>query len=123
MFDCRTLHLLFWEELFARAGVYGHPFPGPWRPTPFFRESETCINLRFTAPFHSRARCSALGFVAEQKRCVRVPCHQIRLRGQGQPVAWLYRSGRQGQRDDAVHTRLKTTVNKLKREEKGHAVP
>ena len=113
MRDHRTLQLLACELSFLKAGGYGHPLRGGWRPTLIFWDSPVCLNFDSGAPHQPCERCAFFDFVPEKDRDTLIPCHYIPLNSRGDTVHSLYRHASQEILDNAVRNWLEATIEEL----------
>jgi len=102
---------------FIEAGGYRKPDHAKWRPQFMFEDSPICLNRDSATPRKPCSECALGQFLPTEANGLHVPCRYIPLNEAGETVDSLYRSGTKEELEAAVQAWLKTTIERLEREE------
>jgi hypothetical protein len=110
------LDVLRAELQFIEKGGYRHSARAVWRPHFMFQDSPTCLNFDPTQPPKPCSGCMLMQLVPENAQSRKVPCRYIPLNENGETVDSVYRTGTQEELEAAVMQWLKSTIERLERE-------
>ena len=110
------LEVLQFELNFLEDGGYGRSPHSPWRAPAIFEDSPICPNFCDPARPHPCESCLLEQFVPEGQRKEAVPCRFIALTKDGQTVEDLYRTGSQGEMEEALGRWLREQIQRIQRE-------
>src|SRR5580704_536729 len=105
------------ELAFVESGAYRNPSHAAWRPQFVFQDSPTCLNRNYLEPRKPCSECVLAKLFPLDSRVERVPCRYISLNEAGETIDSLYRTGTQEELEVALVEWLKTTIQRLEREE------
>jgi hypothetical protein len=81
------------EKSILADGGYGRSVRTPWRPTQYFRDSITCLNVGESEKVHPCTECFLINYVHPAHRDKELPCHFIPLNSEGETIHSLLRTG------------------------------
>ncbi len=110
-----VLEVLKFELSFLEDGGYGRSPRTPWRAPAIFEDSPICPNFSDPARHHPCEHCLLIDFVPPDRRAEDVPCRFIDLTS-GQTVDDLYRSGTQGEMEQALARWLRAQIHRIEKE-------
>jgi hypothetical protein len=109
------LEVLKFELSFLEDGGYGRSPHTPWRPPSIFEDSPTCPNFSDPARPHACDTCLLIDFVPQDRRADEVPCRFIEI-SNGQTIEDFYRTGTQGEMEEAFAKWLRAQIKKIEQE-------
>jgi hypothetical protein len=104
------------ELAFIEAGGYRNPARAQWRAQFVFEDSPTCINRDPMKRRRPCSECVLAEFIPEGSGNQRIPCRYIPLNQSGETVDSFYRTGTPEELEGAVVKWLKTTIDRVDRE-------
>lgn len=110
------LDVLRAELEFVEKGGYRHTVRAGWRPHFMFQDSPTCLNFDPLQPPKPCSDCALMKLIPEAARARKIPCRYIPLSERGETVDSFYRTGTQEELEVAVVNWLKTTIDRLEKE-------
>jgi len=110
------LEILKAELDFIEKGGYGRPVRTPWKPTPIFQGSLSCLNYGYPYRAHSCSECLLDDFVPEGKHETPVPCHHIPLDAEGETVEELELADNQQLLEEKVKAWLRARIKEIEDE-------
>ena len=110
------LEVLRFELSFVLDGGYGRSPRASWRAPAIFEDSPICPNFCDAARPHPCDSCLLAQFVPEEQRSENVPCRFIPLTQDGQTVDDLYRTGNQGEMEQALAAWLRAQIERIERD-------
>ena len=81
------------EKSILADGGYGRSVRTPWRPTEYFRDSISCLNVGEPEKVHPCSDCFLINYVHPGHRGKQLPCHFIPLNAEGETIYSLLRIG------------------------------
>jgi hypothetical protein len=81
------------ERSIVADGGYGRSVRTPWRPTEYFRDSISCLNVGEPEKVHPCTECFLIKYVHPAHRDKELPCHFIPLSREGETIYSLLRIG------------------------------
>jgi hypothetical protein len=105
------------ELEFVEAGGYLTPKQAAWRPQFIFEDSPTCVNHRNFERRLPCNQCALIELVPNGSKPEKFPCRHIPLDESGQTLHSLYRTGTEEETHALVAVWLKTTIERLEREQ------
>jgi len=116
--ETRDLLTVLKRELeFLERGGYRNPARTPWRPQFVFQDSPTCLNFDSTQQPKPCNECILTQFVPEDMQRKKFPCRYIPLNERGETIDSFYRSGTQEELELDLGRWLKTTIERLEKQE------
>jgi len=110
------LDVLRAELEFVEKGGYRHTVRAQWRPHFMFQDSPTCLNFDPLQPPKPCSDCALMELIPEAAHARKIPCRYIPLNERGETVDSFYRTGTQEELEAAVVNWLKTTIDRLEKE-------
>jgi hypothetical protein len=110
------LEVLRAELKFLEQGGYRQTARAAWRPHFMFEDSPTCLNFDSTQPAKPCIDCVLMQAIPQSVRTRKIPCRYIPLNDDGETIDSFYRTGTQEELEAAMVTWLKTTIERLERE-------
>jgi hypothetical protein len=107
------------EKSILTDGGYGRSVRTPWRPTEYFRDSISCLNVGESEKVHPCTDCFLIDYVHPAHRDKDLPCHMIPLNTEGETIYSLMRIGDVEKLEQLLLEWLDTTIE---REQKPHVV-
>ena len=81
------------ERSILADGGYGRSVRAPWRPTEYFRDSISCLNVGEAEQVHPCTDCFLINYMHPANREKHLPCHFIPLNAEGETIYSLLRIG------------------------------
>ena len=91
-------------------GGYGRSVRTPWRPTEYFRDSISCLNVGEAEQVHPCTDCFLINYVHPAQRGKKLPCHFIPLNPEGETIYSLLRIGDVEKLEQLLLEWLDTTI-------------
>ena len=91
-------------------GGYGRSVRTPWRPTEYFRDSISCLNVGEAEQVHPCTDCFLINYVHPANRGKQLPCHFIPLNAEGETIYSLLRIGDVEKLEQLLVEWLDTTI-------------
>lgn len=111
------LELLKAELNFIEKGGYGRSVRTPQVPTSIFVDSPSCLNYADANRPHPCSECKWIEFVPLEERAQSIPCHHIRLNGEGETIETFEAQGNQQQMEDALRNWLRSKIKAIEEEQ------
>ena len=114
--DREVLEVLKFELEFLEKGGYGRSPRAAWRPTLIFEDSPTCMNFDSKDNPGPCTECLLIQFVPPEHCGQKIPCRHIPLNEAAETPDSLYRTGTQGELEEALGSWLRATIKRLEGE-------
>ena len=116
--ETQNLLTVLKKELeFLEKGGYRKTARAPWRPQLVFQDSPTCLNFDPTQQPRPCYECILTQLVPEDMQRKQFPCRYIPLNERGETIDSFYRSGTQEELELDLGRWLKTTIERLEKQE------
>ena len=93
-------------------GGYGRSVRTPWRPSEYFRDSISCLNVGESEKVHPCTECFLINYVHPAHRDKELPCHMIPLNAEGETIYSLLRVGDVEKLEQLLLEWLDTTIER-----------
>jgi hypothetical protein len=93
-------------------GGYGRSVRTPWRPSEYFRDSVSCLNMGESEKVHPCTECFSINYVHPAHRDKELPCHMIPLNAEGETIYSLLRIGDGEKLEQLLLEWLDTTIQR-----------
>jgi hypothetical protein len=100
------------ERSILADGGYGRSVRTPWRPTEYFRDSVSCLNVGEPEKVHPCTECFLINYVHPAHRDKQIPCHFIPLSREGETIYSLLRIGDVEKLEQLLLEWLDTTIER-----------
>ena len=107
------LEVLKAELSFIEKGGYGRSVRTPWKPTPIFQGSLSCLNYGYPYRAHPCSECLLDDFVPEGKHDAAIPCHHIPLDAEDETVEELELADNQQLLEEKVKAWLRARIKEI----------